>query len=250
MSRIITPRRVLILPSKRLQRGSMVLDAFRFGASDPYFSSVVSLLHFDGADGSTTFTDEKGKVWTPAGNAQIDTSLGYNTGLFDGTGDYITSPAHADWNFGSGDWTVEAWLVQNATSGTDAVFGQWGVNDCCSLLSLGGSAVALDLTTSGSYQAGNALVSAAGVITVGTLHHVEWTRDGSTTRIYVDGVQAASKAFTGTLWNSSRVVHVAGNSQGAYDSNIHVRQFRATKGICRHPGGTSFTPPPVPFPSS
>ena len=33
-----------------------------------------SLLHFDGADTSTTFTDESGKVWTPAADAQIDTA--------------------------------------------------------------------------------------------------------------------------------------------------------------------------------
>ena len=231
-----------------LRRGMMAQAAG--GGTDPDWANVVSLLQFNGADGSTTFTDETGKAWTAVGNAQIDTSLGYNTGLFDGTGDYITSPDHADWSFGSGYWTVEAWLVQNATSGTDAVFGQWGTNDCCSLLSLNGSKVGLDLTTSGSYQAANALQSATGVITVGTLHHVEWTRDGSNVRIYVDGVQVASKTFTGALWDSSRVVHIAGNSQGLYDANIHIRQFRATKGICRHPGGTSFTPPPAPFPNS
>ena len=77
---------------------------------DSNFPSVVALLHFDGADGSTTFTDVKGHTFTAAGNAQIDTSQslsGGASGLFDGVGDYIWTPDSPDWDFGTGDLTVE-----------------------------------------------------------------------------------------------------------------------------------------------
>lgn len=45
MSRIILPRRNLILPSKRLQRGSMILDAYRFGGgggTDDFSTNTLS----------------------------------------------------------------------------------------------------------------------------------------------------------------------------------------------------------------
>lgn len=51
------------------------------------------LCHFDGPNGSPTFTDEVGNTITANGDAQITTSdsvFGGACGLFDGTGDYLT----------------------------------------------------------------------------------------------------------------------------------------------------------------
>jgi hypothetical protein len=84
------------------------------GIDSPY---TKALLHFDGADGSTTFTDESGKTWTPAGNAQIDDAqyyFGFKSGLFDGTGDYISAPYSSDWQLDGGSnsnaWTIDFWV--------------------------------------------------------------------------------------------------------------------------------------------
>lgn len=80
-------------------------------------SYTVSLLHMNGVDGSTTFTDESGKSWTAKGNAQIDTAgsrFGGASALFDGSGDYMELPDHEDFNVGSGDFTVDFWFRKNA----------------------------------------------------------------------------------------------------------------------------------------
>ena len=72
-----------------------------------------SLLHFDGSDASVTFTDGSGKVWTPTGTAQIDTAakkFGTGSGIFDGDSDSISTPAHADFNTGTGAWTIDFWV--------------------------------------------------------------------------------------------------------------------------------------------
>ena len=69
-----------------------------------------SLLHFDGTDASTTFTDESGKTWTAHGNAQIDTAqsvFGGASGYFDGSGDYITTPDRADFDFDGQQFTSD-----------------------------------------------------------------------------------------------------------------------------------------------
>lgn len=75
---------------------------------DPY---TVLMLHFDGPNNGTNFVDTaRGKVVTPNGNAKIDTSqfvFGNAAGYFDGNGDYLSLADSDDWNFGSGDFTIE-----------------------------------------------------------------------------------------------------------------------------------------------
>ena len=81
------------------------------------------LLHFDGSDGSTTFTDSSlsPKTFSVVGDAQIDTAqskFGGASGLFDGTGDYIETPDHADWILGggTGPFTIDGWIRFNSVA--------------------------------------------------------------------------------------------------------------------------------------
>lgn len=89
----------------------------RFAANDPFYSDVFSLLQFEGADASTTITDQKSRTWTAFADAQIDTAITKFPGgslRLDGTGDYIADGgAVADWQFlnnGLQDWTLEGWI--------------------------------------------------------------------------------------------------------------------------------------------
>jgi hypothetical protein len=84
------------------------------------------LLHCDGADGGTTFTDSSNAAprhtitaYGDVTNTRAVKKVGESSIKFDGNGDYFSVPASSDWNRGTGDWTVEAWF-QNAggTSGT------------------------------------------------------------------------------------------------------------------------------------
>ncbi|MGE3429317.1 MAG: phage tail protein, partial [Hyphomicrobiaceae bacterium] len=84
-----------------------VADSGIIGAGeDEYWNNVIALLHMDGTNGSTTFTDQKGHTFTATGNAQISTAqskFGGASALFDGTGDLVSSADHADWALGAGD---------------------------------------------------------------------------------------------------------------------------------------------------
>jgi len=86
------------------------------------------LLHMDGADASTTFTDHgaTGHTVTANGDAQIDTAqkkFGTASGLFDGN-DYLQIADHADWDFGSDPFTIDFWVRFNTLPATtdDQVF--------------------------------------------------------------------------------------------------------------------------------
>lgn len=85
------------------------------------YSNVKLNVHMSGTNGGTTFTDTStsARTVTPHGNAQTSTAqarIGSSSGLFDGTGDYLTVPDSADWDFGTGDYAVEVQIRPAVTT--------------------------------------------------------------------------------------------------------------------------------------
>jgi len=86
------------------------------GDADPNWANVILLLEFEGVDASTTFTDlsDSARTMVAQDDAQIDTdqaATGSSALLLDGAnGDAVTTATHADFNFGSGDFTVECFV--------------------------------------------------------------------------------------------------------------------------------------------
>lgn len=75
-------------------------------------SDTSLLIHCDGADEGTTFTDKSstGHTVTATGDAQTDIAqkkFGVSSCLLDGTGDYLSLADHADWFMGSSEATVD-----------------------------------------------------------------------------------------------------------------------------------------------
>ncbi len=76
-------------------RGDAMITGDASSLEDPYFSSVVLLMHMDGANGSTTFTDVIGHTVTPNGKVSITTTtskFGGSSASFDGTSAYLSIP--------------------------------------------------------------------------------------------------------------------------------------------------------------
>src|SRR5262249_17653495 len=80
----------------------------------PYFAFVVLLMHFDGANGSSSFSDVKRHPIVAHGGIALTTSsrFGDASANFDNptAGAYLTSPASSDWDLTAGDSTVEMWV--------------------------------------------------------------------------------------------------------------------------------------------
>lgn len=215
-------------------------------ACDLYYDSVVALLHFDGSAGSTTFTDATGKTWTANGNAQIDTAQSVFGGaslLLDGTGDYITTPDSADFDFGSGDFTVE-FRVRPAAVGTVQQFiGQWAS---------GGQAwhVLMGATGQVGFNANGAVIvnSGATLLANNTWYAVAVSRVSGTTRLFIDGTLVASAADAATYPNSTATLTIGRNDDagGVWYFNGHIDEVRVTKGIGRYTA--SYTPDAAAFP--
>lgn len=204
---------------------------------------TVVLLHMDGTDASTTFTDESGKTWTAQGNAQIDTAqsvFGGAAGLFDGTGDYVTTPDHADWS----SWrTIDFRVRFNGDPGTGVVgFVQQRAdnNNWWSLFLSNNELVIL------VYSGGVSIVDIrqAWNPSTATWYHVAIVRNGNDYLHFIDGVQSGS-----TITDASTIPDFAGelrigrhtDSTGTnYDLNGWMDELRISN-IARWTA--NFTPP-------
>lgn len=232
----------------------MIINPYAFGAgvaTDPDFASVVSLLHFDDADGSTTFTDQKSKTWTAVGNAHIENTqskFGGTSGEFDGSGDVITTPDHADFDFGSGNWTVELWVYHTVTNQNALLIYKGNAGEYAPFgLQIANNQANFFCSTSGTAFEFNSGVT--GSVATNTWTHLALVRDSTTMRPFVDGTAQATGSLTGALYVNTRAVAVGARSSLAESPLTgFIDDFRVTKGVARYTG--SFTPPIAPFPDS
>ena len=216
------------------------------------------LLKFDGADASTTITDSNvgGSVhtWTAAGNAQIDTAqskFGGSSGLFDGTGDWVTTSDSSDFTVGSGAFTVDFWFNCNAASGTEEnLCGQ-----CDSTPTNASTSFRIYRKTTDVIEA-KVCVSTTAFTVTGTTqftsstntgwHHCALVRTSNTLKLFIDGVQEGGDvSISGTVNDSSNAFRVG--ASGEYTSDPWtgwIDEFRLSVGSARWTD--DFTPPTIP----
>lgn len=237
--------------------GGPLLNSYRFpsgggGPTDPSYSNVATLLHCNGSNGSTTFTDNAPtpKTWTANGNAQISTAQSKFNGssaLFDGTGDYL-SASSTGFHLGTSEFTIEFWIRPTSVANFGMFhFASAGLPSSTTGLAMGYNGGFIVYIGNTGYAFGGNLITAS-------WQHVAMVRSGSpgsfTLRIYVNGT-----AVTNTLTNSSAQVSInlADLFVGAYYSsafctNGHLAEFRLSPGVARYTA--PFTPPASAFPDS
>lgn len=91
--------------------------------SGPSWDSTVIDLPFNGANGSTVFTDASGRVWTGNGNAQLSTAQfmeGTSSLTLDGAGDFLTTPDDANLR-ATGDLRFTCWIRPRTISAQKAI---------------------------------------------------------------------------------------------------------------------------------
>ena len=214
---------------------------------DPFRSQVSLLLHGDGANGSTTITDNSPspKTVTAVGNAQISTAqskFGGASIAFDGSGDYCTTPYSSAFNLEVGNWTIELFAYPSTFSGAHGLFGSADV------MSNTGLVVRffnnkLQFWVNGF---GNLVQQVEGNST-GTWYHIALARNGSTNTLYLNGSAIGSNTQTPVIGSPSNVA--IGRTFSSLDSeyfNGYIDDLRITKGIARYTA--NFTPPAAPFP--
>lgn len=219
-----------------------------YDASEPNWSNVVLLMHMNNTNGSTSFIDEKGKVVTANGNAAhsvTQSKFGGSSLYLDGNADWLSIPYSTDFNFGTGDFTVEAWI--NTTDNNFAIMDSYTSSAAGSWQFM--------VTASGYlqwYAGSGAIVTAtSGAVNNGTWQHVAACRASSTTRLYANGTKVAeiadSKDYTNAVSTTFAIGAQVQSRNATYDLLGYVDEVRITKGLARYTG-TTLTVPTSPFP--
>lgn len=228
---------------------------------DPYYDKVVSLLPMNGTNGSTTFTDRKGKVWTTNGNSIISTArfkFGGSSGFFDGAGDFLSSPDSSDFEFGAGDFTIEAWIFLTGYSSgysgnfSSAIMSKDGNTGRGWFLNVTGTASSWTGLATGLFDTPSTLdsVSFSHSFSLNQWYHVAWARQNNFSRLFVNGVFIGGATSNKTLQNTAQIVTIGSGGVSGFEYYFpgHITDIRVTKGIGRYI--QSFGIPSSAFPSN
>ena len=156
----------------------------------------------------------------------------YST-YFDGTGDWLTVPSNAALNFGTGDFTIEAWVYPNSlaadwfiTSGTGTGGLFFGYRQPTGGYGWGRTGVAWDYSV------------ASGTSSV--WQHVALTRSGTSMRLFVNGTQVGTTQTLATSYDLSLTSTTIGSQANSYYLNGNISNLRVLKGTALYTA--NFTP--------
>lgn len=209
---------------------------------DPYWANVALLMHFE-----DSIADQKGGNYAAAG------TIGYAAGKFGrclqlNSGDSgVVEPAATTVTNLPADFTVEGWMKPTAAGvfinrfEVGSTEKGWQIE-----LHSNGKLSFYQYVNGGSYP-----ISQVGPnVMDGQWHHVAVTRQGSTLRLFVDGVLAGTGASSVDYTSAVARLSIGFQVQGAarYPMRGGIDDVRITKGVARYTA--NFTPPAAQFPNS
>lgn len=225
------------------------------GSVDPYYANVSLLSHMNGADGSTTFTDEKGHTINTFGNVQLDTAqikFGSASGLFDGTGDYLTVASDTALQLYGGNFTIEFWMRAAATGSDMGLITKRVSTNARGLVIYWSSADRIEMRLGDTNTAAwEVSFSGSSALSANTWYHIALSRSGNDYYGFVDGVQLVGSPTTSaaTLADDTESFFIGINQDGSLTPlNGWIDDLRITKGVARYTA--NFTPPSSQFPDS
>jgi len=184
--------------------------------------------------------------FNPFGTATAySTAVIGGSGYFDGTGDYVSTPSTSNLTFGSGAFTIEAWVYANALGSFAGIFSQWPDNGATA-----NNSYTLESVGSIMYfywvDSSPALYGPAnlGSIETGVWTHFAICRSGSTLYPFKNGVLGTTTSITQTLNSPSSNVNIGGAVAGSGMWNGYISNLRVLKGTALYT--SNFTPPTAP----
>jgi hypothetical protein len=216
------------------------------GGSDPYWSNVVSLLHFDGG-----LTDEKGLSWSLYKAGIIDTTNPiFGTGSLSTTaqGGAVGPTERIDTN---ASFTIEGFVYCTDNTPLNFIYTSrhQGSNQSASTLYFGGG-IPLSFQIFDASANLQQFTPSAGPFPINTVVHVAVTFDKATNTLRIfQGGQMVLEELVTRFWTKNKPAYL-----GCYPHTDHTSRYlrgrlddwRETVGVARYT--ENFTPPTEPFP--
>jgi hypothetical protein len=167
--------------------------------------------------------------WTAANNG--------GSGYFDGSGDYLTTPSNSAFAFGTGNFTVEAWIYIVQTNSANTF-----------LLTTAGVSSDFSFYLSSSRQLtvwnGSANTTLGGSVPLNSWNHIAFVRNGTTITGYLNGTSVGSTT-DGTNLINSQTVSIGASSTYPNSQTVYYSGLRVVKGTAVYTA--AFTPPTAPL---
>jgi hypothetical protein len=218
--------------------GVTVVEEWNSGSivGDDYYSSCSLLLHLNGSNGSTTFTDNSPspKTVTANGTAQISTTrskFGGASAYFNGSTDNLIVNNSSDFAFGTGNFTVEFWANWTAWTGNQRfiLMGQSGASN----IEIGRGSSTDEIY----FYIMNSLL---GTYTwnpgTNIWRHIALVRTGTGTNqvtLYIDGINVVSATSAANI-TANNIIVGGLNWAGSYNMQGYIDELRITKGVARY----------------
>ena len=203
---------------------------------DAQYANVGLLLKFNGANSSTAIADEKGKTVTNSGVYLTTTDFitGGSSGSFNG-GSALSIPSSADFDFGTGYFSIEFWINPGVVTGTQIIVSRQEAGAGMALqIGLSGATPIITMRSVG----GTGLIT---IVSTGTIPANQWsrlkfTRSGTTVTIYINEVAAGTGTASNTLTPSvSRPLSIGCLDDTSLSSYFigKIDELRVTKAYAR-----------------
>ena len=222
--------------------------------TDDSFNLVTSLYHFDGSNGAqnNTLLDSSPESHTVTRNADIvqgafspfSADEGKWSASFDGTDDYLAIPTSDDFAFGTGDYTIEAWVFLNSTgSGQHIYDGRDNSATSARLLFYVTSAGKLRLLQNNTTKG-----TSTDDVPLNQWVHIAVCRSSATGYLFMNGAQVATwSSDTLSILKPSSNLYIGANYSGSGNyTDGFISNLRVLKGTALYTG-SSYTVPTAPL---
>lgn len=218
------------------------------------------LLHGDGSNGSTTFTDSSAsnRTMTRSGATISTTQSKFGGASMSFSGGNYVSVTSSDFAFGNGDFTIECFVYLTTLNSYNHIMGtrQTSGNDAngFSMLIVSTGEIVL-------YNDGFHVLSAAGTVTTNSWQHYAISRSGNTVKIFKNGSQVASGSYsknnTNTTFSVGGQVGDASHPTTGYidelrvtNTAVYTANFTAPSSAFANPDSGSLGTPTLPTATS
>jgi hypothetical protein len=176
--------------------------------------------------------------------APYSTSVIGGSGYFDGSGDYLTAPDNAAFDYGSGDFTLECWILPTATNNSVLLTAHTSGSDFgpCNLFFSSGALQLYSSSNNSSFDVANG--ASVGTPPVGQWSHVAVSRSGTSIRCFLNGVLTSTTTSSATLMDATGTFQIAARNGSLFYTG-YVSNFRVVKGTAVYT--SAFTPPTAPL---
>lgn len=220
---------------------------------------VLSLPLWDSGTGTLNLTDlsnnpktiTPGSTWGRSPTWKKDVGKFYGGASYFNGSSYLNVAGSSDFNFGTGDFTIECWV--NFQSGSNPYpTGPWEVliNVGGGYYGDGGTWFAFLRNGSGGATfyianvSGYASIGIVNDLKVGTWRHLAVSKEGSNVRFYVDGQYIGQRidasAYGGNALGYIALEHATFHNQGYYFPFCYMQDIKIYKGLAKYTA--NFTP--------